>query len=197
MMFGKETKTETEKLIKISIYDVSKPGWLDRPGVGILRWCNDLFGSEWIVHVRGIIKGHETFCELRYTITDVILGSSKYTTTIQVGATPCKFGGYQRWFLCPIQKDGVTCGRRVVLLYLHDAAFGCRHCHNLVYASQNRNHRRPENTIQQNLKDLLAMDKLSKEIKRHEYKGKTTKKYQKYKELLERYLARMHFTVDQ
>lgn len=45
-MFTKETKMEIEKLIKISIYDVSKRGWLDHPSAGTLRWCNDLFESE-------------------------------------------------------------------------------------------------------------------------------------------------------
>lgn len=196
-MFTKETKMETEKLIKISIYDVSKRGWLDRPGSGTLRWCNDLFESEWTVHVRGFIKGHELFCEIRYTLSDAILGSKEYILTIQTETTPCKFGGFQRWFLCPMQKDGVSCGRRVVLLYLHNTAFACRHCHNLAYASQNRNHRRPENFLQQNLKDLLAMEELLTEIKRTHYKGEPTKKYQQYKELCQRYLARTSFTTDE
>jgi len=45
--------------------------------------------------------------------------------------TDCRFGGKRVWFLCPIE----SCGRRVAMLYGTDK-FACRHCQNLVYASQ-------------------------------------------------------------
>jgi hypothetical protein len=47
--------------------------------------------------------------------------------------TPCNFGGYRYWFLCP----GKHCGRRVSRLYGLGRYFLCRHCHDLAYASQN------------------------------------------------------------
>jgi len=45
--------------------------------------------------------------------------------------TPCNFGGYRPWFICPVRG----CGRRVAKLY-GGAIFACRHCHQLGYASQ-------------------------------------------------------------
>jgi hypothetical protein len=44
--------------------------------------------------------------------------------------TPCNYGGYRPWFLCP------HCGRRVGKLYLGGKYFLCRHCYNLAYRSQ-------------------------------------------------------------
>jgi hypothetical protein len=57
----------------------------------------------------------------------------------RVGLTTTRprFGGLRWWFLCPLGVNGVPCGRRVGKLYLPPAAgyYGCRHCHDLTYAS--------------------------------------------------------------
>ena len=50
---------------------------------------------------------------------------------IRLDQTPCNFGGYRYWFICP------DCGRRVGVLYGAGIRFLCRHCYNLAYASQN------------------------------------------------------------
>jgi hypothetical protein len=48
------------------------------------------------------------------------------------------FGGQRPWFLCPAQRDGRWCGRRVRVLYrpLGAACFACRECHRLSYLSR-------------------------------------------------------------
>jgi len=47
--------------------------------------------------------------------------------------TPCNFGGYRPWFVCP----GEGCGRRVAILYgPGPGQMLCRHCRDLTYASQ-------------------------------------------------------------
>lgn len=43
--------------------------------------------------------------------------------------TPCNYGGWRQWFLCP------ECNRRVAIVY-GGKYFRCRHCQNLTYASQ-------------------------------------------------------------
>lgn len=47
------------------------------------------------------------------------------------------WGGYRKWFICPLNMNGVPCGRRVAKLYLPPESFrfGCRHCHDLTYVS--------------------------------------------------------------
>lgn len=54
---------------------------------------------------------------------------------IRLVTTRCHLGGVRWWFLCPLSRDGVACGRRVRALYLHGKYFGCRTCHQLTYAS--------------------------------------------------------------
>lgn len=44
--------------------------------------------------------------------------------------TPCNYGGYRLWFICP------HCSRRVAVLYGAGKYFLCRHCHRLTYSSQ-------------------------------------------------------------
>ena len=49
---------------------------------------------------------------------------------IKLLKTPCRFGGYQYWFECPI------CRRRVCSVYLSET-WCCRHCGHLAYPSEN------------------------------------------------------------
>ena len=50
--------------------------------------------------------------------------------TISFDQTPCNYGGYRTWFLCP------RCWRRVAVLYGAGKYFLCRHCYGLSYSSQ-------------------------------------------------------------
>ena len=52
------------------------------------------------------------------------------------------FGGVRWWFLCPLVRGYVHCGRRVAKLYLPSGGyyFGCRHCYDLTYESCKRSH---------------------------------------------------------
>ena len=52
---------------------------------------------------------------------------------ILLDRTPCNYGGYRFWFLCP------HCYRRVAVLYGAGKYFLCRHCHGLTYSSQQEN----------------------------------------------------------
>lgn len=69
-----------------------------------------------------------------------LLYSMKSTNTnldysVRLVATGCHIGGVRWWFICPLARNGVACGRRVRKVYLHGKYFGCRHCHNLAYTS--------------------------------------------------------------
>lgn len=56
--------------------------------------------------------------------------------SIPLVKTPCHLGGARWWFSCPLSRNNVKCGRRVRKLYLDGNYFGCRHCHNLTYRTQ-------------------------------------------------------------
>ena len=52
-----------------------------------------------------------------------------YNYEIALSRTPCHYGGYRHWFICP------HCGKRVGVLYCA-GLYVCRHCINANYASQ-------------------------------------------------------------
>ncbi|MBN9122903.1 MAG: hypothetical protein J0I06_27820 [Planctomycetes bacterium] len=56
--------------------------------------------------------------------------------SVRLVTTGCHLGGVRWWFVCPLVRDNVACGRRVRKLYLCGQYFGCRTCHNLTYRSR-------------------------------------------------------------
>jgi hypothetical protein len=59
----------------------------------------------------------------------------RFDYPVRLATTRCHLGGQRWWFLCPLTKNGVACGRRVRKLYRCGKYFGCRHCHDLTYRS--------------------------------------------------------------
>jgi hypothetical protein len=57
--------------------------------------------------------------------------------------TPLPWGGVRWWFLCPLVRNGLPCGRRMGKLYLPPGGryFGCRHCYDLTYTSCQESHK--------------------------------------------------------
>lgn len=62
---------------------------------------------------------------------------------VQITSTKLPWGGRRWWFICPLIKDGVPCGRRCENLYLPSGAqyFGCRICYDLSYESSQEAHK--------------------------------------------------------
>ena len=60
--------------------------------------------------------------------------------SIEMVSTACGLGGRRWWFRCPLMRGSgmVPCLRRVRSLYLRGKYFGCRHCHDLTFASNRR-----------------------------------------------------------
>ena len=52
-----------------------------------------------------------------------------YSYSIRLDKTPCNYGNYRHWWLCPL------CSKRVAVLYCA-GAYVCRHCLNAPYGSQ-------------------------------------------------------------
>lgn len=90
--------------------------------------------------------------------------------------TPCYFGGSRYWFACPFTKDSAPCSRRVAVLYLNGERFGCRHCHNLTYASRNAKRYSELYPLTKTLELDRKIEALIPSIKRENYAGKPTKK---------------------
>lgn len=120
-----DKKRTTESQHRIDIRFLRKKGWL-RPGIsGKLYWTyngkstgsiNFLIGYDCLV----ISYSYRLNCGEWEEVIE----------TVYFEWTPCNFGGYRYWFLCP------NCNRRVALLYGAGKYFLCRKCHKLAYGSQ-------------------------------------------------------------
>jgi hypothetical protein len=110
---------------------------------------------------------------------------TEYDYKVQLTTTPCNFGGVRYWFICPLSRNGVYCGRRVGKLYKAPGAnyFGCRHCYDLSYKSRNESRLGRFGGLGFPLKVECQIEKLYGKIKRWTYKGKPTKKVRKLQAL--------------
>lgn len=61
--------------------------------------------------------------------------AERFDYSVRLVTTACHLGGLRWWFICPLTKNGVACGRRVRKVYFRGNYFGCRQCHNLTYQS--------------------------------------------------------------
>jgi len=117
-----DSKSTTESQHRVDIRWMRKQGYLHPCAFGSLSWSS-----------RGKQTGsigyemEENRMVLKYRI-----GANKEQVeqAIRFDRTPCYFGGYRKWFLCP------RCWKRVAVLYGAGKYFLCRHCHNLTYSSQ-------------------------------------------------------------
>lgn len=122
----------------------------------------------------------------QYITTDRSTGEkTDYDYKVQLTTTPCNFGGVRYWFICPLSRNGVYCGRRVGKLYKAPGAkyFGCRHCYDLSYESRNESRLGRFGGIGFPLKIESQIEKLYSQIKRWTYKGKSTRKTRKLQAL--------------
>ncbi len=85
--------------------------------------------------------------------------------------------GKRYWFMCPWYKGGVYCGKRVGVLYMDGKYFACRHCYELTYNSRNLSGwTKPFGAIISE----PELEELEGSIKRWHYRGKPTKRYQRF-----------------
>jgi hypothetical protein len=83
---------------------------------------------------------------LRLTYSGTWSGSKELQSAsyeVELTTTHPRFGGLRWWFVCPLRRGGVDCGRRVGKLYIppHRRYFGCRQCYNLTYTSCQESHK--------------------------------------------------------
>jgi len=89
------------------------------------------------------IEGEKGFVNVQYTITDKNTQKKEdFNYEIKLVTTPCYFGGYRWWFICPLVVNNIPCSRRVGVLYFAGHRYlGCRHCHNITYESCKESHK--------------------------------------------------------
>jgi len=124
----------------------------------------------------------DNYVRFQYTTTDRNTGEkTEYDYKVRLSTTPCNFGGVRYWFICPLSKNSVYCGRRAAKLYKAPGAnyFGCRHCYDLSYESRNESRLGRFGQLGYILKAERQYEELYKSIKRWTYRGRPTRKARK------------------
>lgn len=120
-----DAKTTTESQHWIDIRWLKKQGWLQPGKIGSLSWSQG--GKK-----TGSI-GYKMNLNRMILFYNYRPHGGKWESveqTIVLSRTPCNYGGYRRWFICP------RCRKLVAVLYVAGKHFYCRHCYNLTYSSQ-------------------------------------------------------------
>lgn len=141
---------------------------------GSLKWTYDDGSTSGISYSASL---YERYINLSYKID-----GRPISYKVEIKNTPCHFGGFRFWFICPLIYNGRRCGRRVGVLYLNGDYFGCRQCHDIAYRSQYE--RRDAFATLLHSYDLLdEIDRLDSLIKRRTYRGRLTRKQRKLERL--------------
>jgi len=160
------------KQLRISL--LKKEGYLNHSMAGIVRWGEGDETSS--LRLEGHMDEYHPYIHLFYAQTDEEGNRQSFDYKIFLHRTPCNYGGYRYWFMCPLARSGMTCGRLSTVLYKASNYFGCRRCYNLTYQSRKHNTNSSLAFWFRSRKAMNKMEKLELEIKRREYAGKPTSK---------------------
>ena len=184
------TKTTVEQATQLSIFKLKEFGLLDGfYHATTLTWTHTGSGHKSSIRIAVEIAGVKPYVKVKYTTTDRNTDEkSDYNYKIGLTTTPCFFGGVRYWFICPLCKNGMHCGRRVGTLYLASGGnhFGCRHCYDLSYASSNESRLGRFGNIGYALVTECKIEELYSQIKRWTWRGKPTRKHRKLLKLQNR-----------
>lgn len=181
--WGGNGKTEADNLLKVQIPFLSKHNYFQGFQSGTLSWTHGWSGTESSVGIAVSTYDENKHVRFNYTITDDNGDKRNFDYVVQLVTTPCQFGGIRYWFVCPLSVNDKYCGKRVGVLYKAGDYFGCRHCYNLTYHSNNENRRSKLYGLFAVLDAESKLDKIEQTIKRRYYDGKPTRK-QRQRELI-------------
>lgn len=189
------SKEEADSLHKVQTWFLNKHGYFNRGyRSGVITWTSNWSGNKSSISVASGIYDDEQHIRLWYTHTDRYTGEKESLDyKIMLTSTPCYFGGYRFWFVCPWYRNGVYCGRRVGTLYLGGKYFACRHCYDLTYNSRNLG------GISKAAGQVISepeLEGLWKRIKRKFYAGKMTRSYRVFLKKERKSILQMKFMAD-
>jgi hypothetical protein len=177
-------RAQAESSNRLSIFWLKKHGYLHKDysyKSGGIKWT---YGSSEDGSSIGFAVARDNwgtpdekaYIELTYTHTDRWNDEkSEMNYRIELTTTPCNLGGKRYWFICPLNKNGRYCGRRVGVIYSIGKWFGCRHCGNIAYQAQFEGGKFRVGSVCE-----PDVEKAYNEIKRFYYKGEPTRRYKRY-----------------
>lgn len=183
-----DKKNTVEDCRSVSISFLKKHGYLSEPCCksGTITWTNSFGEKTSSIGVSVYTLYENKYVRFYYTITKRNTGEKiECDYKVQLTTTPCHFGGVRYWFICPIINNGISCGRRVGVLYQPPGEnyYGCRYCYNLSYESRNEPRLARPGGIGYPIVVERKFEELYHQIKRWTWRGKPTKKARKLKRL--------------
>lgn len=172
-------KNTVEDSTKLSIAKLKEFGLLEGYRSTTLTWTWSLSGHKSSVGIAVNVLDEPYYVKLNYTITDRDSGEkTDYDYKIGLTTTPCHYRGVRYWFICPLVRNGVPCGRRVGTLFLSSGGkyFGCRHCYGLSYESRNECRLGRFGGLGYVLKAERQIQELEEKVKRRTWRGRPTRK---------------------
>jgi hypothetical protein len=182
-------KDTVEDGTKLSIVKLKEFGLLGGCCGSTLTWTRKLSGHTNSIGIAVNVLDESYYVKLNYTITARDSGEkTDYDYKIQLTTTPCHYGGVRYWFICPLVRNGLPCGRRVGTLFLSSGCkyFGCRHCYDLSYESRNECRLGRFGQMGYVLKADRQIEELREKIKRWTWRGRPTRKVKKLNALEQR-----------
>jgi hypothetical protein len=146
---------------------------------GTIIWKNWQGEQTASIGVTVSTTGGDSHAKFTYMVTNRQTGEkTECDYQVPLVTTPCNLGGVRWWFICPLSRNGVSCGRRVGILYCPPGAtyYGCRHCHSLSYESRNEPRHGRVACMGHYLVMDRRMEKLREQMTRWTYKGVPTRK---------------------
>jgi len=170
--YNAQLEADFIKQLRISL--LKKEGYLDHSVSGIIHWGE---GDEVsALRLESHLDEYHPFLRLLYAQTNEEGNKQSFNYKIFLHRTPCNYGGYRYWFMCPLPRSGMTCGKLSAVLYKAGNYFGCRRCYNLTYQCRKHNTNYSLNSWIRSRKIMTKIEKLEQEVKRREYRGKPTLK---------------------
>jgi len=143
---------------------------------GTVNWS---FNGQPTGEISIIVFSDKSAIRTFYTYTDQYDVKTQYDYRIPMTATPCYFGGFRYWFMCPSITNGMPCNTRVGVLYMGNRQLRCRRCCGLAYASQQQTHTKKWEPLRRILTLEARISDKERETRVKYWKGQPTKRYQK------------------
>jgi hypothetical protein len=178
-------KDTVENCRSVSVSFLRKHGYFSGYRPGVITWSNRFGEETGSVSVAVCMDGDNQYARFHYLNTKRSTGEkTDCDYRVQLVTTPCNLGGFRYWFICPLARNGIPCGRRVGKLYFGGMYLGCRHCYDLTYESRNESRLGRPGGWGYSLVLDRKMRELRPTINRWTYNGQPTRKARQFYKLL-------------
>jgi hypothetical protein len=168
---------------KLRISDLIERDMFYIPKTVVLHWpqlffmpMTDYLGD---FAMTGLVDGNKILVAYYGSGCDLLGQPKKLAFVIHIVKEAVHFGGYKRYFLCPL------CKRMCSVLYKPDSHdfFGCNECHHIRYPTQVVNQKHSAYAVIRGSMAQKRIDKLEVERPRRMYAGRKTRRAERIEKL--------------